>query len=279
MTERTEFRPARAEKMIKRTELRLAQAGKITKRTQFRGSGFETHKGRIARPQTSHAPNARYSSLTQTGVARLLTRQSFLFDLDGTLVDSNDCHERAYLTVLRPRLPGLAATFSYEPCKGRRTKDALRDLGLKDEHLIEELNDAKQQAYRDLVESGAVKLIPGARELLSALRRRGKRLFLVTGGSARSTESVLRGFDIFDWFEVIVTADDIVNSKPAPDCWLHCLAAAHVDARDAVAIEDALNGILAARAAGLDAIAINNPALAALPEYAGTLSDLLAALS
>ena len=223
--------------------------------------------------------DARYSSLTQAGVARLLTRPSILFDLDGTLVDSNACHERAYRTVLQPRLPELAATFNYEPCKGRRTKDALRDLGLTDENLIEELNAAKQQAYRDLVESGSVDLISGARELLSALRERGKRLFLVTGGSARSTESVLRGFAILDWFESITTADDIVNSKPAPDCWLNCLADAHLDPRDAVAIEDALNGILAARAAGLDGIAINNPALAALPEYACSLRDLLAAVS
>ena len=222
---------------------------------------------------------ARYSSLTQDGLTSLLLREAFLFDLDGTLVDSNACHERAYLIALRPRLPDLAAGFNYESCKGRRTKDALRDLGLTEESLIEELNSTKQQAYRNQVESGAVQLFPGAREFLSALRARGKRLFVVTGGSARSTESVLNGLGILHWFEAIVTADDIVHSKPAPDCWLNCLAAARLEPQNAVAIEDALNGIHAARAAGLDAIAINNPKLAGLPEYAGTLFDLLAALS
>ncbi|MDE3196444.1 MAG: hypothetical protein KGN84_08875, partial [Acidobacteriota bacterium] len=82
--------------------------------------------------------------MTPTDLARLLSRESFLFDLDGTLVDSNACHERAYLSALGPRLPELAARFNYEPCKGRRTKDALRDLGLTGEALIEELNTAKQ---------------------------------------------------------------------------------------------------------------------------------------
>ena len=71
-------------------------------------------------------------------------------------MDSNACHERAYRIALRPRLPELAANFNYEPCKGRRTRDALRDLGIEDEQLIEELNETKQQAYRELVDAGAV---------------------------------------------------------------------------------------------------------------------------
>ncbi|HKD08987.1 MAG TPA: HAD family phosphatase [Bryobacteraceae bacterium] len=214
--------------------------------------------------------------MNNTRPAQLLReRECILFDLDGTLVDSNACHERAYLTVLRPRLPELAARFDYEPCKGRRTRDALRDMGLSDEALIEEINAAKQQAYRDLVDEGAVVFLPGARELLSELRGRGKRLFLVTGGSARSTAQVLGRLGIADWFEALVTADDIVHSKPAPDCWIQCLAAARVEASRAVAIEDARNGIISARAAGIDAIGVNNPQLADLPEFAGLIEELL----
>jgi len=205
-------------------------------------------------------------------------RDCFLFDLDGTLVDSNACHERAYLTALRPRLPGLAARFDYEPCKGRRTRDALRDLGIVDDALIEQLNAAKQQSYRDLVEAGAVGLTPHAHEVLTALRRRRSRLFVVTGGSRRSTESVLRSLDIQDWFEAIVTADDVAECKPAPDCWLHCVAPSEIEAGRALIVEDALNGIVSARAAGIEAIAVNNPALAHLPEYAGSLKNLLDAM-
>lgn len=217
--------------------------------------------------------------MSPSSLSQLLgERDCFLFDLDGTLVDSNACHERAYLTILRPRLPELAARFNYEPCKGRRTKDALRDMGIEDEALIEELNAAKQQAYRDLVEAGAVGLIPYAREVLTALREKSKRLFIVTGGSRRSSESVLRSLGIRDWFEAMVTADDIVNSKPAPDCWLHCVAEAGLARERSLVVEDALNGIVSARAAGIDAIAVNNPELAHLPEYAGSLEDIRRAL-
>jgi beta-phosphoglucomutase-like phosphatase (HAD superfamily) len=73
----------------------------------------------------------------------LRERSCFLFDLDGTLVDSNACHERAYLEALRSRLPELVPRFSYEACKGRRTRDALRALGI-DDGLAAELTEAKQ---------------------------------------------------------------------------------------------------------------------------------------
>jgi len=207
----------------------------------------------------------------------LRQRSCFLFDLDGTLVDSSTCHERAYLEALTSRLPDLASRFSYEPCKGRRTRDALRDYGIEDEALLTELSRAKQKAYRTLVESGAVQLLPGARELLQALRL-DRRLFLVTGSTARSTREVTSQLGIYDWFEQIVTADDVAEGKPAPECWLTCMERAAIRPEKALVVEDALSGIHSARAAGLKAVVVNNSELVALPEYAGTLEDILTAL-
>jgi HAD superfamily hydrolase (TIGR01509 family) len=210
--------------------------------------------------------------------ALLRERTSFLFDLDGTLVDSNPCHERAYLQVLRVMMPDVAARFSYELCKGRRTRDALRLFGIEDPALIAEVTEAKQAAYRELVAAGAVEFLPMAREILETLRHRGRRLFLVTGGSRRSTAAVLANLGITDWFEQIVTADDVERGKPAPDCWLMCMERASLVPGEAIVIEDALSGVIAARAAGIDSIALNNPELAELPEYAGTLEHFAAAL-
>jgi HAD superfamily hydrolase (TIGR01509 family) len=176
------------------------------------------------------------------------------------------------------RAPDLALRFSYEPCKGRRTRDVLRSFGIEDEALLTELTDAKQQAYRDLVEAGAIVLLPNARRLLETLHALGRRRFLVTGGSARSTRAVLTALGIYEWFEQIVTADDVANGKPAPDCWLECLARASINPAQALVIEDAFSGVQSARSAGLECIAVNNDELSALPEYAGTLENVLAAL-
>jgi HAD superfamily hydrolase (TIGR01509 family) len=204
-------------------------------------------------------------------------RDCFLFDLDGTLVDSSPLHDRAYREALKALAPEVLRRFDYEPCKGRRTRDALRLFGIEDEALLSELTEGKQGAYRRLVEAGEVQLLRHARELLETLRARGARLFLVTGGSARSTRAVLGALGIFDWFEQIVTADDVANGKPAPDCWLECVARAAIAPERALVIEDALSGIESARVAGLACIAVNNPALVALPEYAGSLAGVLEA--
>jgi HAD superfamily hydrolase (TIGR01509 family) len=215
----------------------------------------------------------------RSNLASLLReRNCFLFDLDGTLVDSSHCHERAYRDALEAAPPELVRRFSYEACKGRRTRDALRALGV-DDGLVDVLTEAKQHSYREQVEAGRVVLLPFAREVLRFLSDRGSRLFLVTGGSKRSTEAVLAGLGIASWFEQIVTADDVANGKPAPDCWLACMERAAIAPSSALAVEDALSGIQSARAAGLDSIAINNPELAELPEYAGTLEDILTALA
>lgn len=201
----------------------------------------------------------------------------FLFDLDGTLVDSNSAHERAYLAALEPRLPEVAGGFRYEICKGRPTRDALRLYGVE-EPLLTELVEAKQKAYRAQVVAGEIALLPHARELLVELRERGRRIFLVTGASMRSTRALLTQHEIFDWFEGLVTADDVSQGKPSPECWLTCLERGSIAPGEALAIEDALNGVEAARAAGIACVAVNNPELAGLPEYAGTLGDLLRAL-
>lgn len=216
--------------------------------------------------------------MSPESAANLLKTECFLFDLDGTLVDSNPCHERAYLEALSDRLPEVAARFVYEHCKGRPTREAIRLYGVDQPALIEELTEAKQAAYRRLVEAGAVQLLPHAHALLSLLRERGKRLFLVTGASARSTRAVLTSLAIHDWFDRIVTADDVSAGKPAPDCWLVCCERASIPRDTAIVLEDALSGVESARAAGLACLAVNNPELAALPEYAGTLEDVLLAL-
>jgi len=210
--------------------------------------------------------------------ALIRERDCFLFDLDGTLVDSSPLHDRAYREALETLAPEVLPRFAYEPCKGRRTHDALRMFGIEDEALVAELTEAKQAAYRRLVESGAVQLLPYAREILETLRAREGRLFLVTGGSARSTRAVLSALGILEWFEQIVTADDVANGKPAPDCWRECVARASIAPDQALVFEDALSGIESARAAGLACIAVNNPALVALPEYAGSLVDVFEAV-
>jgi len=206
--------------------------------------------------------------------ALLQTASSFLFDLDGTLIDSSPCHELAFRTALQANLPSLVESFVYEEHKGKSTRKTFADLGVSDSQLLELLTDKKQILYRQMVEDGALQAFPYAEELLAALLKRGHRAWIVTGASRRSAESALSKLGLIGYFEALVTADEAPETKPAPDLYLKCLKEHGIHANTALALEDAVSGIQSARSAGLNVLAVNNLELSHLPEYVGTIKDL-----
>ena len=172
-----------------------------------------------------------------------------LFDLDGTLVDS----ERLWLDTIRSRLEGyglgvpaaLLAEF-----EGLATADAARtliDLGgltAPEDEVAAALEDLTMDAF-----AGRLEWIPGAEEALDDLRRSGTPLALVTSSTRRwvaaVTESVSLGA-----FDVVVTADDVQSTKPHPEPYLRASDLLGVDPGDCLVFEDSAVGARAADTAG-----------------------------
>lgn len=82
---------------------------------------------------------------------------------------------------------------------------------------------------------------------------------IATGGSRMVIEKTLQIVGISDWFDEVVTADDVVDGKPAPDIFLKAAKLLGVDPTKCLALEDAPAGILAAQRAGMQVIAIPSP--------------------
>lgn len=204
----------------------------------------------------------------------LKTATCFLFDLDGTLIDSSPCHERSYLIALGEEHPELAKTFDYVLYKGKSTKETFVELGIEEIEAVTKLTQKKQSIYREMIENGDVLAFPAALEFLRDLKETERRICLVTGASRRSAESSLTKLGLRQYFEGLVTGDEIEKTKPAPDLYLKCLDEYKINAVDAIVIEDSLLGVQAAQAAGLNVIAVNDPEMSRFPEYVGTLQDL-----
>jgi beta-phosphoglucomutase len=187
------------------------------------------------------------------------SKRNLLFDLDGTLIDSVPLHARAYTETLREKYPDVAQAFDYAAFGGRNTPDVFRALGIADEVEVARLVAEKQRRYREAVARGELQVFPGAAALLKTLRGRDCTLVLVTGGSRTSVEQVLERTALRDFFAGIITADDTPRGKPAPDPFLQALARFQLDSRASLVIEDAESGIVAAQAAGLDAVVIHSP--------------------
>lgn len=193
--------------------------------------------------------------------------RNLLFDFDGTLADSAPLHAEAFYDVLRQERPALLSGFSYEPLKGLTTADAFRQLGIVDEGEVRKLGAKKRAQYREFVDRGRVSLLPGARELLREGASAGYRLFLVTSGSGPTVRAALAAMALLDVFVDVVTADDVKLGKPFPDPFLMCLQRNGLGGPESIVIEDAESGVIAARAANLAVVGVNNREVEPIVDY------------
>ena len=171
-------------------------------------------------------------------------RVHFLFDFDGTLADSAPLHEWAFRDALAAVAPWTLADFNYAELKGLSTRDACRRLGINQLDLLDFCIAHKQRLYRDAVRAGLLVAFRDARALLRAILELGGDNYLVTSGSADSVGLALDQLDLSALLAGIVTADDAVAGKPAPDLFLQCLAKFGLSVADSIAVEDARDGLL-----------------------------------
>jgi len=182
----------------------------------------------------------------------------YLFDLDGTLVDSSPVHECAYRQVLADRHPALLPGFDYRAISGLTTCDTFRSLGL-DESQSREATQRKQSLYREMVNS--VRAMPGALALLQKLKARGVAIAIVTSASRVSATRTLEATGLLALADALFTADDVTKGKPDPEPYRTALAHLNADPAKTIAVEDALSGIVSAHAAGVKVIGVHDHAI------------------
>lgn len=172
-----------------------------------------------------------------------------LFDLDGTLVDS----ERVWLDVIRSRLTRAGRSVSsmqlddFEGLSGIDAAHALIELGetsMGASDLAAELEEHTIDSF-----AGRLERIAGADEALARLRREGFRIGLVTSSTRRWVEAVAKIVSL-GTFDVVVTADDVRHTKPSPEPYLRALGLLDVAPDTCLVFEDSTVGVRAAIAAG-----------------------------
>jgi HAD superfamily hydrolase (TIGR01509 family) len=191
----------------------------------------------------------------------------FLFDFDGTLVDSSPLHERAFRRTLAKEAPRALRRFDYAALKGLTTRAAFIRLGIADDALLARCVALKQALYRTAVSQGRLKAYPQARAVLSAVIDHGRCNYLVTSGSAETVKLALETLGLAGFFAGIITDEDAAEGKPAPSPYLACLRRFGLQRSDAIAIEDAPSGVASARAAGLRVMGVHNAAIAQLVDF------------
>lgn len=185
--------------------------------------------------------------------------EAVIFDCDGTLVDSMPAHFEAWCEALA--LYGAGGVFKEDvflAMGGRPTRDIVAELN--DEYNLhldpETVAFAKREAF--LRRLNSVTLIDEVAAFAESLRGKFP-LAIASGGSRMVVEKTLRVVGVSDWFDEVVTADDVSEGKPAPDIFLKAAHLLGVNPSKCLVLEDAPAGILAAQRAGMQVIAVPSP--------------------
>jgi beta-phosphoglucomutase family hydrolase len=181
---------------------------------------------------------------------------AFIFDIDGTIIDSMPFHSRSWdVFAARHGLPPTDARFFHRTA-GRTAAEVMRDLFEgRSETELRALAREKESIYREMF-SAQFREIPGFRSFARSAKAAGVRLACATAGDPDNIAFALGGLDMRDFFDAAVGAHDVARGKPEPDLFL--LAAERIGAApsECVVFEDAPLGLEAARRAGMRAVAI-----------------------
>lgn len=186
-----------------------------------------------------------------------MTFAAALFDLDGTLVDNMRFHGAAWMAFCERH--GIAAslnTFEREYA-GQKNDEILprlfrRTLGADEvARLAEEKEEDYRRAYRP-----HLSLVNGAEALLSRLRASKVPTAIASAAPPKNRELVLDGLALRPLFDTVVGAEEVQRGKPFPDLFLEAAARLRVPPEGCLVFEDAVNGIKAAKAAGMFAVGV-----------------------
>lgn len=184
-----------------------------------------------------------------------------IFDMDGLLIDS----ERGMWIVNERRaVEELGYTFDYDFAKSLMGSSL--DISIRRFHErygkdfpAEKLFEIIHAYNREMIKNKEIKLMKGVMPLLDFLSTNNIKMRIATSTHRNEAEGILKGLNIYDYFDRVVTGDEIENGKPAPDIYLKALGDDNKE--ETLIFEDAHNGIRAGINAGINVILVPDIAL------------------
>ena len=182
--------------------------------------------------------------------------KGFLFDLNGTMIDDMNYHIKAWHGILT----SLGATLSLErmkqECYGKNNELLERIFpGRFTEEEKNEMSAEKEIAYRKAF-LPELKLVNGLHNFLEDARSAGIKMGIASAAIMANINFVINGTNIQEYFDALVSAENVKYSKPDPETFLKAADLIHVNPNDCLVFEDTPKGVEGAFNAGMKAIVI-----------------------
>lgn len=180
--------------------------------------------------------------------------RTMLFDLDGTILDTNELIIRSFLEALKGTVPEGFGREHIIPSMGQPLTDQMKMFsGLDDvTHLVSAYREVNLRLHDELVRPFAY-----VNEVLERLHKEGVAIGVVTTKMRMTTERGLKFVRIDKFVDAIVTIDDVEHPKPHPEPVLQGLALLKADPASAIMVGDSVVDMQSAAAAGVAGVGVS----------------------
>lgn len=188
--------------------------------------------------------------------------KAVIFDFEGVIVDSEPVRYETWRTLFRDRFGVNLPEYNQDialKINGRKQTDNVRyfldmfNIKGDADMLIKERKKLLFDIYN---RPGEIKPVEGLLEFLEFLKDNGIKCAIATSSYNDTTEKILHDLGIGSYFISVVTGEDVLKGKPEPDLFLKASTELGINPSECVVIEDSLNGIVAAKSAGMRCVAI-----------------------
>lgn len=175
----------------------------------------------------------------------------YIFDFDGTIIDSKEVMKKSLLYCFGEYKPNEKPDFTlFFSMMGDSLNNILSKMGLPSEAV----EDYKRISIEN---QGDIRLIPKMKEVINYLYSNNKKMAIYTGKDHERTLSTLKLLDIIMYFDLVVASDDLNKPKPYPDGVNFIMKSLSVSKEQTILIGDSLYDIQSAKAAGIASAFVN----------------------
>jgi HAD superfamily hydrolase (TIGR01509 family) len=184
--------------------------------------------------------------------------KAVIFDLDGTLVDSEFFHFECWNEVLK--LCNQMVSYKDYIMYHAGISSPLNAIIFKEKYKLnitsEVLSKLKEKITENKLKTEDIKLMPSSIKTLEYFYKLKTPIFLVTGSSRNDLESILEKVDIKKYFKFSITRNDVKKSKPHPESYLKAIEKGNFNPEDFLVFEDSKGGVESAKSSGITCFAI-----------------------
>ena len=200
-------------------------------------------------------PLIHFCNIMNNNETTVVPFEGVILDMDGTLIESTEADYLAWKRVFADY--NIALPFEdYMPMLGMRSVDLVKQKLAHSKDAPETILQRKMDYFKEIAVQKGIKTVPFAMALLQNLKQYPVRIALATSSRREKMKLAMENVGMLSYFDVIVTGDEVHNGKPAPDIFILAAKRLQLPPHKCLVIEDAANGVMAAKSAHMKCIAI-----------------------